>query len=489
MLNVKKLLFLPIILLFLPAFALNMTFLGGAYAVYPYFFLALYAALIIVFALNLDTFTKKILKVIKSTPLKIYLLYVLISVLSTFVLSLVGVASLLNTIRYILVHYILCIFPVFLYFIFIIDKYITYDNFIKIFVRLFYVMLILGLIAYVGRFFNIELINSIFDFFANVRMIKFTNIGYGGIASGYEAYGLPRLDGLFEEPSFYARFMYVFLPLIYSVTLSKIRLYRNHHVNNFVKATIIPLAWLNLILTQSPIYLILFFFITLAYFYKNIISFIKHHIIIFTSFSIFLILMISIFYLSFDLRDTYLARIINTVTSASFDDFIMGEQSLGGRIVCFINLFIIFLKHPFTGVGLGNLSNIMFQQLLSSPVVLTPEITQNMLTAIQTKQKFIFNSNLLFADLAQYGFIIFGIFIWFNAKIKMTLNKLKFCNLTYNEQIYLKGLNWCWLALVIGYCYQFYMTLFEPLIINVLLITFIYRVQLRRKYETNNIYG
>ncbi len=489
MLNVKKLLYLPIILLFLPAFALNLTFLGGAYAVYPYFFLALYAALVIVFALNLDTFTKKILKVIKSTPLKIYLLYVLISILDTFILSLVGVASLLNTIRYILVHYILCIFPVFLYFIFIIDKYITYDNYIKIFVRLFYVMLILGLISYAGRFFNIELINSIFDFFANVRIIKFTNVGYGGISSGYEAYGLPRLDGLFEEPSFYARFMYVFLPLIYSVTLSKIKLYKNYFVNNFVKATIIPLAWLNLILTQSPIYLLLFFFITLVYFYKYIISLIKRHILLFTSFLIFFVSMIFIFFLSVNFNDTYLARIINTVTSSSFDDFVAEEQSLGGRIVCFINLFIIFLKHPLTGVGLGNLSDIMYRQMLSSPVVLTPEIVQNMLTSIQTKQKFLFNSNLLFADLAQYGFIVFGIFVWFNAKIKITLNKLKSYNLTYNEQIYLKGLNWCWVALVIGYCYQFYMTLFEPLIINVLLITFIYRVQLRRKNETNNIYG
>jgi len=488
-LNLKKLLYLPIILFFLPAFALNLPFLGGAYAVYPYFYLALYACLAVVFALNSKTFALKIKKVINSTPFKIYLLYVLVSILDTIVLSFLGVASLGNTIRYIIVHYILCIFPVFLYFIFIIDKYISYDNFIKLFYKLFYILMILGLIAYVGRLFNIEIINSVFDFLANVRFIKYVNVGYGGIASGYEAYGLPRLDCVFEEPSFYARFMFVFLPLIYSVTLSKIRIYKNYIVENIVKKTMIPLAWLNLILTQSPIYLLLFFFITFAYFLKDIITFIKRHILIFTILSVIFISGFFIFVISVDFNDTFIARIITTLTSATFDDFVMAEQSLGGRIVCFINMFIIFLKHPFMGVGLGNLADTMYRQLSVSPVVITPEIAQNMQTSVQTKQRFLFTSNLFFADLAQYGFIVFSIFVLYNVKIKKCLNKIKTYNITYYERIYLNGLNWCWIALVIGYFYQFYMTLFEPLIINTLLITFIYRTQLRRENETNNIHG
>ena len=486
--NLKTLLYFPLIFFFLPAFTLNLTFLGGAYSVYPIFFLILYIALSVVFILKPKPFICKIKKVISSTPFKFYLIYVLVSILDSILLSVLGVASLGNTLRYILVHYILCIFPVFLYFIFIIDKYISYDNFIKIFTKLFYILMILGLIAYIGMFFNIEIIQSIFDFLANVRFIKFANIGYNGIASGYEAYGFPRLDCVFEEPSFYARFMFVFLPLIYSVATSKIKLYENNFANLFVKKTIIPLAWLNLILTQSPIYLILFFIITLLYFAKAIIVFVKRHILIFSSIFVFAILCGILIILNVNFEDTYLSRIITTVTSASFEDFVLAEPSLGGRIVCFINLFQIFLKHPFMGVGLGNLSDLMYHQLSASPVILTPEIYENMAVALQSKQKFVFNSNLFFADLAQYGFIIFGIFIFFHTKLKLTLNKIKTYNLSYNDQVYLKGLGWCWITLTIGYFYQFYMTLFEPLMVNILIITFIYRFLSRRQNEKNNIY-
>ena len=113
--NLKTLLYFPLIFFFLPAFTLNLTFLGGAYSVYPIFFLILYIALSVVFILKPKSFICKIKKVISSTPFKFYLIYVLVSILDSILLSVLGVASLGNTLRYILVHYILCIFPVFLY--------------------------------------------------------------------------------------------------------------------------------------------------------------------------------------------------------------------------------------------------------------------------------------------------------------------------------------------------------------------------------------
>ena len=75
---------------------------------------------------------------------------------------------------------------------------------------------------------NIEIINNIFDFFANARIIAFEKQGFFQQASGYFAFGLPRLDNLAEEPSFYAQFLFIFLPFIYGIASLKSQIYNNY---------------------------------------------------------------------------------------------------------------------------------------------------------------------------------------------------------------------------------------------------------------------
>lgn len=409
--NIKFLIYLPIILFFLPAFTI---WIAPLKAGYLFFFVFLYIAIGLLFVTNYKYCINKIIKVYKNTPLKYFVCMLGLIILNSLMLSLLGRASILSSIRSIVMQIFLFIIPIMVYFICIIGKYISFKKFMKFFILLFWIMLVLGLVAYIGQLFNIEFINNIFDFFANARIIRFKMLGRTGFGSNYSAFGLPRLDNLFEEPSFYARFLFLFLPFVYSFGLTKVKIYSNNFLNFIIKKTLIPFTWISIILTLSPMFLILSILITLIYFIHKIFNIIRKYYLQI----IMLISMIIIVITKIDLSETYLSRIINVLSNLnSLEKFILIEPSLATRICTYINTFYLFLKNPVFGIGLGAIQLEILNQIINSPIPVTTEMLNKANFAVMTNTRYSYNSNFIVDFLATNGIFISCLFAYFYYKL------------------------------------------------------------------------
>ena len=416
--KLNSILLIPIVLFFFPSFVFWISFLNAGYL---YFFIFLYIALCIIFVLRPKRTFLKLINLYKKTPFKYLVIFMLLIIFNLYLTVALGLCPLSRAIRATIMQFGLFIFPILIYFIAIIDNYISYKNFMKIFIFLYWCMLILGFIAYIGQLFDITLINNIFDFFANSRLITLEKIGRNGTGSNYEAFGLPRLDNLFVEPSFYAIFLFLFLPFTYSFSHLKEKLYTNIILDKIIKHTLVPFNWLNIILTFSPIFLCLSLLITFIYYFKSIVINIKKVLVP------FLVCFIFIFFLlaSIDLSNTYLSRIINLFNDVhSFDDFIDVEPSLATRIVTYINLVCIWLKHPFIGVGFSNTVNYILQQFQLSPVSLTPELIYKYNFYTISHIPFPHNASFMYDLMAENGIFITGFFIFFFYKMFSQINML-----------------------------------------------------------------
>lgn len=469
--NLKSFLYLPIILLFFQAFYFPLC--GKSFAV---FYLFLHLGLILCF-INYKDFIRKMAYMMKNTPFKWFVILIIYMICNTLFLVLIGFAPFAQSVYTILIQLILGIIPVTLYFLYIIDKYISFDKFMQFFIITLWSILILGFVAYIGQFFDIKLINSFFDICANERLIRSASQGLNlDMASNYFAYGLPRLDNLCDEPSAYARTLFILLPFVYAFADTKIQIADNKLLDITIKKTLIPFTWLSILLTFSPIYLILCFLITFIYYFKEILYNLKKYIAI-----ICLIVLAGIFILScIDLSETYLSRIINVLTRIhSFDDFILVEPSLATRICSFINSFCVFLQHPITGVGLGNLATfqIIYNQYLHSPVSLTYEIiTRTNIAMLNGGVPFV-NIGFIYAFLAENGIIAATILYWFFIKLIHFLNVIVKNNNDNKIYTYQKSLKYSLIAILIISFYNSYYTLNLVYFVAALALSFLYREQ------------
>lgn len=485
--NLNKILLIPAILFFLPAFCISISFLGGAYL---YYYFALYFIIITFVIIDNKVFFQKIIFDTFNTPLKYLLIVLTLIVINSTFLSFCDVISFKQLIRSIILQLFLCIIPIVFYYTYIINKYITFKNFIRFFIQAFWLVLIIGFISYIGQLLNIEIINSCFDILANQRFLVFSIIGFDKAASNYTSFGLPRLDNLYAEPAFYARYLLIFLPLVYSIGCSKLKVSKNKYFNLLIKKTIIFFTLLSILLTLSPIYFVFTAIVSLIYFYKKILNFAiiqykRFFLLIF--FVVFLIFLFNIFFTS----ETFLSRISNVV--ASFGDFqklIYLEGSLATRIINFVNTFYVFINHFFTGVGIGNLPYYQLDQLYHSPLPLSFEIIQNMEIAITTNTKFAHNRAFVYAFLAEHGIFIFCAFAYFHYKLFTLLNKIK--NI-YRGNYYLytisTGLVGIWISITILAFYHTNFTDPEVWLVYALMAAFINYVKKGRViYEKNNLY-
>ena len=417
--SMKNILYLPLILFFFSAFAIWIPALNSAFLV---FYFVLYIILFLLIMKDNKKFVATIRFFVKNNPLKYFAIILILMSLNSIILASLGFASFSKTLRYIILTICLQILPMMGYYLYVIKKYISYDRFIKFFLVAFWINLILGFISYLGSFFQLDIINNIFDFFANSRILSYQNKGVLSQTSNFFAFGLPRLDNLQQEPSFYGKFLYVFLPFVYAFSLNKLKLYNNNLLNCIIKKTLIPFTWISIILTFSPIYLILSSLITIIYFFDAIWKIIKkYNIALLIVFCGFLTVILNL-----DLSGTYLERIINVLTQIkTFDDFILVEPSLATRIVSYINQFCIFLKHPFTGIGAGNISIALLQQFPNSPVSLTADIIRSLNYTIGYGLNSLIgtNSSFVYTFLAENGIFIFSILVYFYFKLMKTIKR------------------------------------------------------------------
>ena len=122
-----------------------------------------------------------------------------------------------------------------------------------------YAINVIGIINFFIFTFKIDWLSKIYFFFVNKRLL---------IANWDAHVGnlIPRIQSVFEEPSFLAFFICINLPLVYAMTLCKAPIYKNPKINKFVKYTAIPLMWIVLLGTLSPINIIFGVIISVIYY-------------------------------------------------------------------------------------------------------------------------------------------------------------------------------------------------------------------------------
>ena len=287
---------------------------------------------------------------------------------------------------------------------------------VKILYGMLYAILIIGVFDFIICLFNITPLIDAIQWFATDRM--FMGDGEGSIERSYVG-NLARIESVYVEPATFACVISFFLPMIYTLTLSKFQIFSNATVNNLVKKTIIPLTWFNLIFTQSPIYLVIGLLITFFYFHNYILKYIKELLVMFIITIIFFSLYIGAS--GVDLSDTYLQRIFTVFeTFGNFDLFVTREASLATRIINYYNTLCVWLQHPIFGVGLGALCDHMEKQTLYSNIPLTPEIIMNYGKAI----RFSFNTGFFYKYIAETGIVGITLIYYFILNIVNKLNKV-----------------------------------------------------------------
>ena len=411
MINLKNLIFTILILLLLPSFC----FIIGSQFIPVYI-----PAILCIFFILAIFYNKQLvsnsLYFYKKTPFKYLVIFFIWSIITIIFSILKGKFFIGGFITGTLGGLICSVMLPCLFTLFITPKYINTKTFIKFLYFFFWFVFLLGILDFIIFYFNIPFLKEAITIFSNKRLLMYDVTEITRVFVG----SLPRARSIFDEPSYLGYFIFVVSPIVYELTLNKFWIFKNNYLNLLIKRTIIPFMWISLILTQSPIFLIFniafssFYFLIIRKGYKRIV---KHFLPI--SISLILISTTAIYFISkIDFSTTYLNRIILVVQNIkSFEDFIMVEPSLGTRIIIMINAIQMGLNNILFGVGYGNMSYLIANQLSQSTLPLTEEL-----------QRFVFfdktnpASTLFIKIFSETGIIGFGIFYYFLYRIYQRLN-------------------------------------------------------------------
>lgn len=409
--NIRFLIFITLILLFLPSFC----FIIGSQFI-PVYIPAILCMFFILAIFYHKQLISNALYFYKKTPFKYLVVFFIWSII-TIIFSIVkGKFFLGGFITSTLGGLICSVMIPCLFTLFVIPKYINIKTFIKFLYFFSWFVFLLGILDFIIFYFNIPVLKEVITIFSNKRLLIYDVTEITRVFVG----SLPRARSIFDEPSYLGYFIFVVSPIVYELTLNKFWIFKNNYLNLLIKRTIIPFMWISLILTQSPIFLIFniafssFYFLIIRKGYKRIV---KHFLPI--SISLILISTTAIYFINkIDFSTTYLNRIILVVQNIkSFEDFIMVEPSLGTRIIIMINAIQMGLNNILFGVGYGNMSYLIANQLSQSTLPLTEEL-----------QRFVFfdktnpASTLFIKIFSETGIIGFGIFYYFLYRIYQRLN-------------------------------------------------------------------
>lgn len=411
MINLKNLIFTILILLLLPSFC----FIIGSQFIPVYI-----PAILCIFFILAIFYNKQLvsnsLYFYKKTPFKYLVIFFIWSIITIIFSILKGKFFIGGFITGTLGGLICSVMLPCMLTLFIVPKYIKLNTLIKFLYFFFWFVFLLGILDFIIFYFNIPFLKEAITIFSNKRLLMYDVTDITRVLAG----NLPRARSIFDEPSYLGYFIFVASPIVYELTLNKFRIFKNNYLNLLIKRTIIPFMWISLILTQSPIFLIFniafssFYFLIIRKGYKRIV---KHFLPI--SISLILISTTAIYFINkIDFSTTYLNRIILVVQNIkSFEDFIMVEPSLGTRIIIMINAIQMGLNNILFGVGYGNMSYLIANQLSQSTLPLTEEL-----------QRFVFfdktnpASTLFIKIFSETGIIGVSIFYYFLYRIYQRLN-------------------------------------------------------------------
>lgn len=421
MFNLKSILLIPFCFMFLPAFS----FFIGTTNIKVHYVLTIILFFLYVL-LCFKTFYKDLVMLIRHTAFKYLMYFVLWCFFSGLFLLIFGKYPLPRYFYYFIFYLLVTMIIPLLYVSLIICKYFKTIFIIKCLLLIYFFVGLVGIIDAIGRFFSVNVLLNMISFISNARYL-----------TGLHTISLyaNRIHGLFEEPGWLAGFIVINLPVIYGLCNSKFRIFDNLIINKFIKKVLPFLMWINIFLTQSPIWLVFALILTLFYYYKKIISFIAKHALFIISTCMALIISIMIVSRQIDVSETYINRIIIVIqTLMDVDKFVLLEPSLASRVCSYVNSFRLFLDYPITGIGLGNSKYYIADYFLTSPIPLTIENITKLNLSYLTGKVTAFNSSLLWEYLSELGLI--GCLIFYSFLYKL-IKQLKHISLRYKNIIYI----------------------------------------------------
>lgn len=220
-------------------------------------------------------------------------------------------------------------------------KIYSLEKLIKFLLVFIYIVCLYGLLEYICIKLGINLIENIKNVIINRRAMH----GYG--------FYTDRIQSFFDEPGYLGSFLCINLPIIYKVILSKFKILKSKLINYWFKKTYIPLIWLIIFLTMSPIWIVFSIILTIIYFSKKIFS--KKTLLFFLIILPFFVISSSIVLKKIDLEKTYVNRIFIFINYCrDFNTFNRKEPSLGIRIFNYRVRYNIFKDNIIFGVGYKN---------------------------------------------------------------------------------------------------------------------------------------
>lgn len=362
------------------------------------------------------SFIKKI-SLNKKNSFYLYLLYLLYIILITIIFGILGKVNLIQSILEIFYRNIFCMFVCYVTVAYVIYKYVDYYKLIKIFYGVLFLILCLGIIDFISAILHITPIEWFLKEIHNLSAVVWFQ---GQLTRDVHLHAMvgniPRTQSIYVEPGFFAENIFLFLPILYHLSLSKNKIFNNKYLNFIIKKTTIPMIWINLILTFSPIWLVGCILSTLIYYSNIILKLIKKNAIVLTIIFCVLLVSISIIKISeINISKTYLNRIeIVCKNISNLNYLIQAEPSLGTRLSNVLNQIYIGVQEPIFGIGHSNKVKYMVNLIQSgtSPILPTGEMISNILY----KEKPMFHSPPVADTFVRYGLI--GIILYFSFIIR-----------------------------------------------------------------------
>lgn len=412
MLSLKYFKIILIVLLFMPGFCFNISNLY-----YPYFNLFLPIFLIIYLVFGGKKILKYLYHIYKKTPMKYFIYFIIAVICSGLICVFKGYYSFNRFLYAILAGLILRGLFVYLFPVLVIKKNISLKKFIKWFVLLYDIVLLIGLIEVLGYHFNISLFSSFVSFISNTR----STIIYDTFTNSF------RLRSTFTEPSVLAAFLCFNLPIILNLQASKYRIFRNKYLNFILKKSLLPLTLIVLFLTQSPIFIIISLGVLLYFYKKQCIKLIKKYYL-FILIPLLLLILIIVFLLMFKVSftnyftKTFIFRILNTIaTYGNWDMFVLVESSLATRIASYRVQFNIFCDYPLFGVGYGNRGPLVMSYFYNAKFALTVELLNFLYRSVDNMA---YNTTAFYQILHQSGIFAAFFYLLFVYKTLFSLKKI-----------------------------------------------------------------
>ena len=473
----KILLYITFILLFIPAFALPIVINNFGISV---FFVAMIATILYGIIFHFDYINKSFTSLLKFNATKFFLFYFVWLCIISLIHILYGNSTLFKSFLSVSIRFITLFCPFFIGYLS--AKYFKSRKLFFLLYIILWGVFLWSIFDFLAFYLDSAILKTIFNFIINKRLIMWQEEEIIVFVGNF-----PRIQAVFEEPCHFAAFIGSFLPFIYKISFSKIKITKFVFFDKVLKISMPILAWGLLIGTFSPIYLIINTVITIIY---VLMAFgVKFRITLKNTFVIIFLFLLLFYgyqyFIQLDLNSLVLLRIQSVLkTFTDINLLILAEQSLGRRLIDIINSCILFIKNPILGVGPSSLNGALYLQILHSPVITTPEVE---VVLLKSPYKYRPTPNIFFNNLPEIGiigiFFLYSFFIW---TYKSISNALKYLN--GDMYIWCYGLKYFVLLYIIFSFYdsQLYFPYGLTVFGAVLGVVYNLKKKRRRLYENNN---